>query len=575
MITVEVVSIGGLAPPRPMSAQIDQRGGTVGRSPDCTLVLNDEKRAVSRIHAELSFRDGGYLVLDQGTNPLKVNGVPLGKGNVSAIRNGDRLNIGPYELEVREQGMDAPAADAAQDWGAAPAALPGAGAPSSSNPFDDLLGGSGSGGADPMADLGAPSSDALFEELGFGPASAPAQAAPSSPVSRPAAFGGSALPADFDPMAPPPAAPDPLPDDIGLDDSFGSLLGSQPKAPGEGSLDAMFGLSSGPGADPFASGPLGKPPPSHAGGTDSGLTQWIGGINKPTQASLPDQVPELNSAFQPPEAHAPTPLPDAQMLDLDAFGAPDPVDEPPAVELPAPPPPQMDAPVAPTPRPVRPMPPPPAASVQPRAAGPAAVPADLLEALMAGLNAPDLVIDDLTPELMFKIGALMHEATAGTVALLNARGTVKREMRADVTMIASGRNNPLKFSPDARLALRYLLGPPMPGFMEADEAMRDAYSDLRAHEFGFMAGLRAALSGVLKRFEPGQLESRLPEKGGINALVPMNRKAKLWDLFSELYRQIALEAEEDFHALFGREFLRAYEEHIAALERGQREQRRK
>lgn len=188
---------------------------------------------------------------------------------------------------------------------------------------------------------------------------------------------------------------------------------------------------------------------------------------------------------------------------------------------------------------------------------------------MSGLNAQDLVIDELTPELMHKIGALMHEATSGTLALLSARGTVKREMRADVTMIASGRNNPLKFSPDARLALRYLFGPAMPGFMEADEAMRDAYNDLRAHEFGFMAGLRAALGGVLKRFEPEQLEARLPEKGGFNALVPMNRKAKLWEMFSELYRQLTVEAEEDFHALFGREFLRAYEEHVAAMEKGQ------
>ena len=202
--------------------------------------------------------------------------------------------------------------------------------------------------------------------------------------------------------------------------------------------------------------------------------------------------------------------------------------------------------------------------------GPSAPPSDLLQALLSGMNSSELQIDDLTPELMHKLGALMNEAVAGTIALLNARGTVKREMRADVTMIASGRNNPLKFSPDAGLALRYMFGPPMPGFMDADEAMRDAYSDLRAHEFGFMAGLRAALSGVLKRFEPGALEARLPDKGGLNALVPMNRKAKLWELFSELYRQIATEAEEDFHNLFGREFLRAYEEHIAALERGQK-----
>ena len=81
----------------------------------------------------------------------------------------------------------------------------------------------------------------------------------------------------------------------------------------------------------------------------------------------------------------------------------------------------------------------------------------------------------------------------------------------------------------------------------------------------------AALAERLERFgQRPETAPRLPEKGGLNALVPMNRKAKLWDLFGELYRQLALEAEEDFHNLFGREFLRAYEEHIAALDRQQR-----
>lgn len=588
MITVEVVSIGGLPPPRPMSAQISQQGGTIGRSPDCTLVLVDDKRAVSRVHAEFSFRDGAYHVVDQGTNPLKVNGVPLGKGNVSAIRNGDRLLIGPYEVEIREAGGAAaaprgaraaapppPPMPAADDWGApaSPAAASGG------NVFDDILG-LGMGGGSPDLGAGEPkSADSLFDELGmdFGtpqssappPPPTPQRPKTSPPPAAPSGdpFGGpGGLPADFDPMAPPPAAPSSAP--LGADfddDAFSDLMGNGPRAPGEGSLDQMFGLSPGssPHNDPFGSGPLGKPAPSHSGGTDSGLTSWIGGSNKAAAAPISDKVPELNSAYTPPKGITPSPLPEAQMLDLDAFG-------------PAPTPPAA----APTPRPapVRPAAPPatPAAAQRPRPAmASGAVPSELLQALLSGLNSPELQIDDLSPELMHKVGSIMNEAIAGTIALLNARGSVKREMRADVTMIASGRNNPLKFSPDAGLALRYMFGPPMPGFMEAEEAMRDAYSDLRAHEFGFMAGLRAALGAVLKRFEPGALEARLPEKGGINALVPMNRKAKLWELFSELYRQIALEAEEDFHNLFGREFLRAYEEHIAALERSQRQQRQK
>lgn len=556
MITVEVVSIGGVPPPRPMSAQIDQRGGTVGRSPDCSLVLNDEKRAVSRVHAEFSFSGGAFQVTDQGTNPLKLNGVPLGKGNTTPVKNGDRIVIGPFEMEVRAAGS---AASAPARPPAAPPSrsFPAADAESSASPFDDIFG-AGSGGS-----AGAPSSSgSVFDDLGFGPAPSPAPKAPAAASSNPYAS-SSGLPADFDPMAParsdddmlPPAGAD-LPDD-----AFGALMSADPVAPGEGSLDALFGLSGSGSSDPFAGSPLDKPAPSHAGGTDSGLTQFLGGIKKPVAAAMPDQVPEINSAFQPPRAmpsRPPAELPD----DLADFA--------PAAPPKVAPPPPMPPPAAPAPWAARPPLPTAPPAPRPRPSGPGAPSAELLDAFMAGLNAPDLVIDELTPELMQKIGALMHEATAGTIALLGARGTVKREMRADVTMIASGRNNPLKFSPDARLALRYLFGPPMPGFMEASEAMQDAYNDLRAHEFGFMAGLRAALTGVLKRFEPEQLQGRLPDKGGFNALMPANRKAKLWDLFSELYRQLSTEAEEDFHALFGREFLRAYEEHVAAVERNQR-----
>mgnify|MGYP000069390429 FL=1 len=43
------------------------------------------------------------------------------------------------------------------------------------------------------------------------------------------------------------------------------------------------------------------------------------------------------------------------------------------------------------------------------------------------------------------------------------------------------------------------------------------------------------------------------------------RKARCWEQFSALYQEIAREAEDDFQELFGREFVRAYEEQIARL----------
>jgi FHA domain-containing protein len=39
----------------------------------------------------------------------------------------------------------------------------------------------------------------------------------------------------------------------------------------------------------------------------------------------------------------------------------------------------------------------------------------------------------------------------------------------------------------------------------------------------------------------------------------------MWDVFTELYGQISSEASDDFHELFGKEFLRAYNEHIDQL----------
>ncbi|MDE2160691.1 MAG: type VI secretion system-associated FHA domain protein TagH, partial [Burkholderiales bacterium] len=195
-------------------------------------------------------------------------------------------------------------------------------------------------------------------------------------------------------------------------------------------------------------------------------------------------------------------------------------------------------------------------------------PADaLLAALQEGLATPGLRLDALTPDLMRLIGVLLRESTRGTVELLVARAALKRELRAEMTMIVARENNPLKFSPTVEVALNHLLGPTTPGFMAAAPALRDAYDDLRAHQMGVMAGMRAALEGVLQRFDPRQLEAKLTHRSALASLIPATRKARLWELFTELFGQLQTEAEDDFDELFGRAFLRAYEEQLQRLQR--------
>jgi len=190
----------------------------------------------------------------------------------------------------------------------------------------------------------------------------------------------------------------------------------------------------------------------------------------------------------------------------------------------------------------------------------------LLGAFVRGAGIPDVHLrQGLTPETMEAIGKLLREALQGTLDLLRARGLMKSEMRADVTMIGPVDNNPLKFTPTVEAALAHLLAPQVRGFLPPLRAMKDAYDDLRAHQLGILAGMRAALEEVLARFAPDALARHLSDPTALDSLLPINRKAKLWDLFVERYGDVVEEAREDFNAAFGEAFLRAYQAQIKLL----------
>ena len=65
---------------------------------------------------------------------------------------------------------------------------------------------------------------------------------------------------------------------------------------------------------------------------------------------------------------------------------------------------------------------------------------------------------------------------------------------------------------------------------------------------------------LLRTFDPAALEFRLGRGGMMESLVPATRRARLWEAFCTAYKDIARDADSDFHAVFGREFARAYTE---------------
>ena len=64
---------------------------------------------------------------------------------------------------------------------------------------------------------------------------------------------------------------------------------------------------------------------------------------------------------------------------------------------------------------------------------------------------------------------------------------------------------------------------------------------------------------MLDRFDPAALEAELKELSRIGTLLAGGRRAKLWELYEERYREIAKSAENRFLGEVGADFRDAYE----------------
>lgn len=89
-----------------MTWPLEHKMLTIGRSPDCDIVLDD--RQVSRIHARVLWRDGQYEIEDLGSK----NGTHLNGRDVigrHALRDGDEIQIAlRYKLAFVDAGATAP-----------------------------------------------------------------------------------------------------------------------------------------------------------------------------------------------------------------------------------------------------------------------------------------------------------------------------------------------------------------------------------------------------------------------------------------------------------------------------------
>jgi type VI secretion system protein ImpI/type VI secretion system protein len=100
-LTLNMLRCPDAVPPQTRSVT----GGefAIGRGAENDWVLPDPQRVLSKRHCLLAYRSGAWQIADVSTNGTFLNSerAPIGHGQPRDLRDGDRLRLGSYEIEVR------------------------------------------------------------------------------------------------------------------------------------------------------------------------------------------------------------------------------------------------------------------------------------------------------------------------------------------------------------------------------------------------------------------------------------------------------------------------------------------
>lgn len=510
----------------------DRAGGTIGRVQGNTLVLSDLK--VSRCHARISCEGSDFYIEDCSVNGTFLNSrhQRLTSGRPQRLRDGDRILIDPYVIELSIEGhaeaFDPPPRERApQSSPLAPGRL--------DDPFASEL------DDDPFQQLPVAPAPASLDPLRLLNLDAEDAPAPRPPRSEDLMAGDPFqdaihVPA-VAPSSPPPAARDTNPGD--------AAAGEIPRGYNPLVDDSQI-------LRPMPARPMARP------------------VRQPVRA--PEPPPVLPDAAAPPPqvelSAAPSPVPTPPPV-LPAATTPVPVlasDPEPVNALFAEPGP---APVTP-PAPLPPTPPPMTAAprLEDRAAAGAVTQGS--SALAAVLQGAGLDPSLATDELGRQLGEILRVVVSEMMTLMESRVEAKEAFGGRRTRFMPAENNPLKFSVNVEDALHNLLVKRNPAYLGPVDAFRDAFADVKHHQLALLAGVRSAFEFMLGEFDPDRLEQVFDGQAG-KALMP--GKLRYWDQYRQRLATLAQDSDARFETLFGDAFARAYNDEIARARSGARARR--
>lgn len=182
----------------------------------------------------------------------------------------------------------------------------------------------------------------------------------------------------------------------------------------------------------------------------------------------------------------------------------------------------------------------------------------------AGID-PASIPAAIQPQAVQIAGQILREVSMGLMELTQERNELKKRFRISQDTIQPSENNPLKFSAGVEEALRKLFEQYGNRYLGPVESLRESFRDTRLHHQAIAGAMQAAFVDFIRRLDPTDLRERFDRGLKRGGLLGAANKMKYWDLYAELYQNLAQMPKDELPHVFVEEFARAYEAKVKEL----------
>jgi predicted component of type VI protein secretion system len=171
--------------------------------------------------------------------------------------------------------------------------------------------------------------------------------------------------------------------------------------------------------------------------------------------------------------------------------------------------------------------------------------AELLNAFQEGAGIQLDRVMGLRPEFMRSLGQLLR-ALVGGLHYVGSQRMRLRDEASDRNASAKARHiDPARAAAETTRLLTVLLKPGAIGSDKPHTRVQEMVDDLTARIAAMRVAVDAAIEHTEARLSPSSMEARVERSPFLDELLPMRRKARLWDLYRRTHKAVATGSGED------------------------------